>query len=112
MREAHADLTGTVVIPPGCGQKGSGLPPRRLELQVAEVITVHMAEQHEVDGAQPRIVAAGHIVRGVVEEPHAGRILEDDCAIVRAQLTGVGADRRDLHVLGQDRECGERKGDC
>ena len=34
--------------------------------------------------AQPRIVAAGHVVRRVVEEADAGRILENDRAIVRA----------------------------
>ena len=84
---------------------------RRLQLEVADVIAVHVGEQHEMDRAQSRIVAAGHVVRRVVEEANAGRILENDRAIVRAELSGMRADRRYFHVLGQGRECGERKGD-
>ena len=62
--------------------------------------------------AQARIVAPGHGGSGVVEQADAARILEDDGAIVCAQLPGVRADRRDLHVLGERRRNGERKYDC
>jgi hypothetical protein len=73
------------------------------------VIAVHVAEQHEVDRPEPRIVAAGHVVRRVVEKAHARRILEDHRAIARAQLAGVRADRRDLHVLGAGRSGRQKK---
>ena len=79
----------------------------RLQLEVADVIAVHVREQHKVDSAQPRIIAAGQVVRRVVEDAHTGRILEDHRAVVRAQLAGVGTYRRDLHVLSVRRKCGE-----
>jgi hypothetical protein len=84
----------------------------RLQLLIAKVIAVHVGEQHHVDRAEPRIVAAGHVVRGVVQEAHAGRIFEDDRAVVRAEFSGMGADRCDFHVLGERRQCGERQGKC
>ncbi len=57
------------------------------------MVAVHVAQQHEMDRAQSRIVAPGHIVRRVVEETDAGWILENDCAIVRAQrVVGAVAD--------------------
>ena len=76
------------------------------------MVPVHMGQQHQVDGAEPRIVAAGHVVRRVVEETDAGRVLENDRAVVRAQLALVRADRRDLDVLCERRECSEQKGEC
>jgi hypothetical protein len=82
---------------------------RRLELLVADVIAVHVGEQHEMDRAQPRIVATGHIVRRVVQEAHARRILKNDRAIVRAQLARVRADRSDFHVLSAGRSYGQKE---
>ncbi len=54
-----------------------------------------------MDRAEPRIVAAGDVLRRVVEEADSGRILENDRAIARAELSGMGADGRDLDVLGE-----------
>ena len=48
-----------------------------LQLLVADVVAVRVAQQHDVDGTQPRIVRAGHGVAGIVEDAHAGRILEE-----------------------------------
>ena len=76
------------------------------------MITVHVGEQHHMNRAQARIVAAGHVVRGVIEKTHAGWILENDRAIVRAQFAGMRTDRRNFHVLGQGWQCGERKNNC
>ena len=42
----------------------------------------------------------------------AGRVLENDRAVVRAQLARVRADWRDLDVLCERRECNEQKGEC
>src|SRR5581483_10721783 len=61
--------------------------------------------------AQARIVAARHVVRGIVEEAHARRVLEHDRAIARAQLARVRADRGDLHGLGAGSGGGQEEGE-
>ena len=63
----------------------------RLELHVADVIAVRVAHQHDVQRAEPRVVGAGHRLAGVVEDAHAGRVLEDRRAVARAQLARVRA---------------------
>src|SRR5918992_1664248 len=73
------------------------------------MVAVHMGEQHEMDRAQPRIVATGHVVRRVVQKPHARRVLENDRAIVRAQLARVRADWSDFHVLSAGRSYGQKE---
>lgn len=91
---------------------GFGIGTRRFQLQVAAVVAVHVGQQHHVDRAQPRIVAARHVVCGIVEKTHAGRVLENDRAIVRTQFPGLGTDRLDPDVLGQGRKRGKRQDDC
>ena len=76
------------------------------------MVAVHVRKQNQVDIAEPRVVAAGQIVRGVVQQPHAGRILENHRSVVRAQLAGMGAYRRDLHVLSESRGGEKQKGEC
>jgi hypothetical protein len=73
---------------------------------------VHVGKQHQVNGAEPWIVAASYVLRRVVEKADAGRVLENDRAVVRAQLAWVRADGRDLDVLCERRECGKLKGEC
>jgi len=68
------------------------------------MVCMHVRKQYQVDIAEPRVVTAGHIVRGVVEKAHTGRVLENHRTVVRAQLAGMGAYRRDLHVLSESRE--------
>ena len=76
------------------------------------MIAVHVGKQHQMNGAEPRIVATRHGVPRVVEEADAGRILENHRAVVRAQLAGMRTDWRDLDVLCERRECGEQKSEC
>ena len=57
----------------------------RLHLAVADVIAVRVAQQHDVHGAEPRIVGAGDRLSGVVEDAHAGRVLEDRRAVALAE---------------------------
>src|SRR5262245_29982800 len=71
-----------------------------------------MGEQHHVNVTEPWIVAAGYVLRRLVEKADAGRILENDRAVVRAQLAWVRAYRCNLDVLCKRRECGNRKGEC
>jgi hypothetical protein len=59
-----------------------------------------VAEQDDVDGAEPHIVRAGHSVAGIVEYAYAARILR---AVVRAKLARVRADRSDFHILSAGR---------
>jgi hypothetical protein len=59
--------------------------------------------------AQPGIVPTCHVVRRVVQEAHATRILENDRAIVRAQLAWMRADRSDFHVLSAGRSYGQQE---
>src|SRR5687767_8133901 len=88
-----------------------GHPPRvraragadRLELLVADVVAVDVAEQDGVDLAEPRVIGAGEVVPDVVEDANPSRIFEQRRAIVRAQLARVRADGRDLHVLRRGR---------
>ena len=40
------------------------------------MVAVQMAQQDQVDRAQPRVVAASQVVGRVVEEANAGRIFE------------------------------------
>src|SRR5262249_58206622 len=47
-----------------------------------------------------------------VEKADAGRVLEKDRAVIRAQLAWVRADWRDLDVLCERRECSKQKGEC
>ena len=61
----------------------------RLQLLIPDVVPVRVAEQRDVDVAEPRIVRAGHGVSRVVEYSHTGRILEYRRAVVRAKLARV-----------------------
>ena len=78
----------------------------RLELLVANMIAMRVAQQHDVDVAEARIVATGDGMARVVEDAHARRILEDRRTVVRAQLAGMRADRSDLDVLCDGRSSG------
>ena len=75
------------------------------------MIAVRVAQQHGVNVAEARIVATGDGMAGVVEDAHAGRILEDRRTVVRAQLAGMRADRSDLDVLRDGRGSGENEGE-
>ena len=48
-----------------------------------------MAQQNQVDLAQPRVVGTDDILGHVVEYANAGRIFEYRRAIVRAKLAGM-----------------------
>ena len=73
------------------------------------MIAMHVGQQHQMNRAKPRIVAAGHGGPRVVKEADAGRVLENDRPVVRAHLARVRADGRDLDVLCERRECNEQK---
>src|ERR1051325_1632648 len=74
---------------------GSG----HLHLLVADVIAVSVRQQYGVYVAEARIVSSRRGLARVVEESHAGRILEECRAIAVAQLAGVRTQRRDFDVL-------------
>lgn len=46
-------------------------------MDVSQVIVVDTAEQHGGDSAQLRIVGATHRAAGIIENPRAVRVLED-----------------------------------
>ena len=102
----------------GCriGRGGNGVRRRarsgilRIQLAIAYVIAVGVAQEHDVDVAKARIVRPGHRMPGVVQEPNPRGILEDRRAVPIAQLSGVRAERRDLHVLRRARGAGKSKG--
>jgi hypothetical protein len=64
--------------------------------QVAEMIAVHVREQHRVDPAEARVVRAAHRAPGVVKDARAVGILEHQRAVERAELAVVAAERGDL----------------
>ena len=74
---------------------------RRLVVRVADVVAVHVAHEDDVDLAEPRIVGAGDRAARVVEDARAVRVLEDQGAILRAELAVDAAQRRHLHGLGE-----------
>src|SRR5262245_30545759 len=58
----------------------------RLQLLVADVVAMRVTEQDDVDGAETRIVCAGHGLASIVKYPDARRILEDRCTVIRTKL--------------------------
>ena len=70
-----------------------------------------MAQKHQVDVPQARVVGARERMAHVVEDAHAGRILEDRGAVAVAELPGMRAQRRDLHVLARGRKGGAYQGE-
>jgi HD superfamily phosphohydrolase YqeK len=55
-------------------------------VRIAEVVAMHVADEHDVDLAQARIVGAGHGAARVVEHAGAVRIFEDQGPVLRAEL--------------------------
>jgi hypothetical protein len=90
-------------------RRGAGSGVLRLQFPVAHVVAVRVAQQHDMHVAEPWIRRAGDRLSGIVEDAHAGGILEDRRAVAVAQLTGVRAQRCDLHVLRPDCGTTERK---
>ena len=69
------------------------------------MIAVGVRDQDQVDRAEPGIARARDGVAGVVEYAHAGRILEEDRPVLRAELAGALSHRRDLDVRGVGDSC-------
>ncbi len=76
MRRRHRAVSGLAQLPAA----------HRLDVGLADVVVVHVADQDDVDPAQARIVAAGHGMARVVEDARPVRVLEDQRAILRAEL--------------------------
>ncbi len=87
---------------------GPGVGPGAVP--VAQVVAVDMAQQHAVDAPQPLVVGAAYRAPGVIEQPRAVRVLEDQRPVEAAELAGVAAQWRDLHVLGRGRRRGQGQG--
>ena len=68
-------------------------------MAVANVVAMNVADEHDVDATEPRIVRANHGAPGVIEQACAVGILEDESAVETAELTHMTAKRRDLHRL-------------
>ena len=66
------------------------------------MIAVSVADQNDVHSAEPRI-ARRHGRPGIVENPHTGRIFEQDRAIERRQFACGLTEGSELHRL---RVCG------
>jgi hypothetical protein len=77
----------------------------RRQVTVADVIAVHVADQQHVHLAEPRVVGTGHRAPGIVEDPGAGRILEQQGTVEAAELAVVAAER------GHPDDIGRRHGD-
>src|SRR5438067_3992022 len=78
-------------------------------MRVADVVAMHMREEHGVDLAQARIAGTAYGAAGVVEDARAVRVFEDERAVEGAELAIVAAERGDLYVLGHGGECGRRR---
>ena len=81
---------------------------RMVEVAVADMVAMHVADQHGVDLTEARIVHPGDRAPGIVEDARAVRILEDHRPVEAAELALMAAQRRDLHRGGlgcaRDRE--------
>ena len=67
-------------------------------MRVARVVAMHVADENDVDLAQPRIGRTGDRATGVVKNARAVRILKDQRAVLRAQLAVLTAKRRHFHL--------------
>ena len=79
---------------------GSGRSPDEpsVEVRIADVVAMHMADQDDVYLAQPRVARACHRAAGVVEDPRAVRVLEDHRPVLRAELARLATERRHLDI--------------
>jgi hypothetical protein len=84
--------------------------PIALVCEFAEVVAVRVRDEHDIDLAQARILAAHHGGARIVEDAGAVRVLEDERAVQRAELAVEAAQRRDLHGLRKGRE--SERGHC
>src|SRR5579871_6876136 len=75
------------------------------------MVAVHVGQQHQMNGAQPRVVATRHAVPGVVKETDTRRVLENHRTVVRAQLARMGADGCNLDGLRKRRKGGQQEGE-
>ena len=66
------------------------------ELCIVEMVDVHVAQQNGMDVAEPANRASG-----VVEDPHARRILEEQRSVAGAELLRLGTERSDADRLRQ-----------
>src|SRR5205085_12284531 len=66
-------------------------------VRVADMVAVHVAEEHGVDLAESWIIRAAHRAADVVEDARAVRVLEDERPIEGAELAVVRAHRCHLH---------------
>jgi hypothetical protein len=64
---------------------------------------MHVGEQHNVNIAESWIISGGKVVGRIVEQTHAGWVLEQGRSIVRTKLARVRTDWGDLHILGEAR---------
>jgi hypothetical protein len=58
----------------------------RLVVRVADVVAVHVAHEDDVDLAEARVGRAGDTAAGVVQDARAVRVLEDQRAVLCAEL--------------------------
>src|SRR3546814_2638967 len=75
------------------------------------MVAMDMAQEDEVDLAEPGIVGPENRAPGIVEDPRAVGILEQQGAVVGAELAVMGAERRDLDLRRRGRlRRGDREG--
>ena len=76
---------------------------------VADVIAMHVANQHDIDLAQSWIIGTGDGATGIVEEAGAIRIFEHQGAVKLAELALLASQRSDLYG-GSERSLIEEQG--
>ena len=103
MMAAFFAATISAVVEFGPAGTSFGLRARscveRGHFHVADVIAVRMAQKHDMNVAEPGVVAARDGLTRVVEDAHARRIFEYRRAVAVAEFARVRAERRDFHVL-------------
>jgi hypothetical protein len=67
-------------------------------MAVAQMIAMDVAQQHRVDLAQPRVVGTPHRAPGVIEDPRAVRVLQDQRPVEAAELAVMASQGCDSHV--------------
>ena len=75
----------------------------------AQMIVVHMAQQHRVDLPEPRVVRPAHGEPGVVQDARAVWVLEHQRAIKRAEFPIVASERGYLYHAGTAWWCHRRR---
>jgi hypothetical protein len=73
------------------------------------MISMGVCDEHNVDIAEAGISPASHCHARVIQNSHAGRVLEKQSPVGATEFTGASAERCNYNILGQYAALGQHK---